>query len=211
MTHTTLVLLRHGRTEWNASGRLQGQADVALDDNGLAQAEAAADYFATWHFDACYSSDLKRASVTADAVAARHGLGIGLDPRLQEMNVGTWSGKTTAEVERELPEFVRLYSSGIDFRRSATGETQAEMLERNLAGIRDILDRHPNQSVLVVTHGLVIACLVRELMGVTDPAVVPSIPSNACYSVLGWREGRGWLVTHNAPTSGFGLSLPPKL
>ena len=97
MTHTKLVFLRHGRTEWNELGKLQGQADVELDEVGEKQAEEAARFFADWDFEACYTSDLKRALRTAHMVAEPHGLDVVPDARLREINVGSWSGMTTAE------------------------------------------------------------------------------------------------------------------
>ena len=85
MTHTKLVFLRHGRTEWNELGKLQGQADVELDEVGEKQAEEAARFFADWDFEACYTSDLKRALRTAHMVAEPHGLDVVPDARLREI------------------------------------------------------------------------------------------------------------------------------
>src|SRR5690606_15712032 len=88
---THLVLLRHGQTEWNHTDRMQGQADVHLDATGVEQAHAAARALAARHFDAVYSSDLARAKATADTVAADLGLPVVVDPRLQEIHMGSWS------------------------------------------------------------------------------------------------------------------------
>jgi len=109
VTHTKLVFLRHGRTEWNELGKLQGQADVELDEVGEKQAEEAARFFADWDFEACYTSDLKRALRTAHMVAEPHGLDVVPDARLREINVGSWSGMTTAEVIRVFPGFIDFY------------------------------------------------------------------------------------------------------
>ncbi|MDO5084542.1 histidine phosphatase family protein [Arachnia propionica] len=210
MTHTRIVMLRHGRTEWNGAGRLQGQADIALDAVGLAQAGEAARYFRDWHFDACYSSDLRRAMVTAETVAGGHDLEVVAESRLREINVGSWSGKTTAEVSQELPDFIDLYTRGVDFRRSATGETLAEMTDRVVPMVLEAAARHPGGQVLLVTHGLLISTVVQALVGI-PPAVVLAIPGNVCYSVLGIAEDRRWLITHNAPTAAGGTGLPPAM
>ena len=210
MTHTRVVLLRHGRTEWNDAGRLQGQADIALDAVGVAQAGEAAGYFRDWHFDACYSSDLRRAMVTAETVALVHGLEVVAEPRLREIDVGSWSGRTTAEVAEELPNFIDLYTRGEDFRRSATGETLAEMTERVIPAVLEAAERHPGGQVLMVTHGLLISTVAQALVGIPQ-GVVLAIPGNVCYSVLGIAKDRRWLITHNSPTAAGGTGLPPAM
>jgi broad specificity phosphatase PhoE len=89
---TTLLLVRHGETDWNAEGRLQGHTDMPLNDLGRRQARALADELAGDGIEAVYSSDLARASETAEIVAERLGLPVGLDPDLREKDWGTWEG-----------------------------------------------------------------------------------------------------------------------
>ncbi len=201
MTHTRLVFLRHGRTEWNNLGKLQGQADTSLDEVGVRQAEGAARFFADWSFAACYSSDRRRALSTAEIVAAPHGLEVVPDARLQEINVGTWSGKTSAEVSLEMPDFVDLYTRGIDFRRSATGETLAEMTARALPAVREIAERHEGQRVLIVSHGLLLANVIQALVGIGVEGSVLGLLDNVCYSMVGVAGDRAWVVRHNVPTA----------
>ena len=195
MTHTKLVFLRHGRTEWNELGKLQGQADVELDEVGERQAEEAARFFADWDFGACYTSNLKRALRTAHMVVEPHGLDVVPDARLQEINIGSWSGMTTAEVVRVFPGFMDFYLQGIDFQRSATGETLAEMTARALESVREIAERNEGQQVLIVTHGLLLSKVVSAFIGIDD---VLSIPGNITYSlVIGGEKPR--LATYNTP------------
>lgn len=201
MTHTRLVFLRHGRTEWNNLGKLQGQADTSLDEVGVRQAEGAARFFADWPFASCYSSDRRRALNTAEIVAAPHGLEVVPDARLQEINVGTWSGKTSAEVSLEMPDFVDLYTRGIDFRRSATGETLAEMTARALPAVREIAERHEGQRVLIVSHGLLLANVIQALVGIGVEGSVLGLLDNVCYSMVGVAGDRAWVIRHNVPTA----------
>ena len=201
MTHTRLVFLRHGQTEWNLLGKLQGQADIDLDEVGEQQAVEAARFFQQWSFAACYTSDLKRALRTAQIVATPHGIDAVPDARLREINVGTWSGLTAAEASAELPRLAELYNRGIDFRRSPAGETQAEMVRRALPAMHEIMGQHEGQQILIVTHGLLLASIVAALVGGRDDASMLGIPDNTCYSTVTVRGGKPWLMTHNAPTT----------
>jgi probable phosphoglycerate mutase len=133
---TTLLLVRHGETDWNADGRLQGQTDRPLSDYGRRQARQLADELAGEEFDAVYASDLSRARETAEIVGERLGLPVELDAELREKDWGTWEGLTS--VERDRVEFV--------------GESTDAHQERMLRALRRISERHPGR-VLVVTHG----------------------------------------------------------
>src|SRR5438876_6692501 len=89
---TTLILARHGETDWNRDGRFQGHADPPLNDRGREQARSLADALADQPIEAIYSSDLRRAHETAQIVAQRQGLEVLVDPDLRERDVGEWSG-----------------------------------------------------------------------------------------------------------------------
>jgi broad specificity phosphatase PhoE len=135
---TTLLLVRHGETDWNADGRLQGQTDRPLSDFGRRQALQLADELADEEIAAIYSSDLSRARETAEIVGERLGLPVVLDPDLREKDWGTWEGLTATE--RDRVEFV--------------GESTEAHRERMLRGLRRIADSHATgDRVLVVTHG----------------------------------------------------------
>jgi probable phosphoglycerate mutase len=135
---TTLLLVRHGETDWNADGKLQGQTDRPLSEYGRRQARQLADELADEDFAAIYASDLSRARETAEIVGERLGLPVALDPDLREKDWGTWEGLTP--VERDRVEFV--------------GESTEAHQERMLLALRRISERHPDGGrVLVVTHG----------------------------------------------------------
>jgi broad specificity phosphatase PhoE len=135
---TTLLLVRHGETDWNADGRLQGQTDRPLSDFGRRQAQRLAEELADDELEAIYSSDLSRARETAEIVGERLGLPVVLDPDLREKDWGTWEGLTA--VERDRVDFV--------------GESTEAHQERTLEALRRISGRHPGDGlILVVTHG----------------------------------------------------------
>jgi 2,3-bisphosphoglycerate-dependent phosphoglycerate mutase len=146
----TILLVRHGETDWNRERRWQGHADRPLNETGRAQARALAEELADDPPDAVYSSDLGRASETAQIVADRLGLAVTFDPRLREVDVGEWSGMTAAEVELSFPEAMRRrLEGGTGWER---GERYEEMAERVVAALHDIAAAETGR-VLVVSHG----------------------------------------------------------
>jgi broad specificity phosphatase PhoE len=152
---TTLLLVRHGETDWNASGRLQGYTDRPLNARGRAQAKALADQLAGEEIAAVYASDLARARETAEIVGERLGLTVVIDADLREKNWGTWEGLTSEE---------RLH---VEFE----GETTEAHRERVLRAVRRIVDRHPGQRVVVVTHGGSLRRIQAAVSGVALPVL----------------------------------------
>ncbi len=153
---TTLLLVRHGETDWNAEGRLQGQTDRPLSDYGRRQAQQLAGGLESEEVEAIYSSDLARARETAEIVGERLGLTVELDPDLREKDWGTWEGLTA--LERDRVEFV--------------GESTEEHQERILRALRRISERHPGERrVLVVTHGGSMRRVQTAAMGMALPVV----------------------------------------
>jgi broad specificity phosphatase PhoE len=153
---TTLLLVRHGETDWNADGRLQGQTDRPLSDYGRGQARQLAEDLEGEGLDAIYSSDLSRARETAEIVGERLGLPVELDPDLREKDWGTWEGLTS--VERDRVEFV--------------GESTEAHQERMLRALRRISERHPGDArVLVVTHGGSMRRVQASALGLALPVV----------------------------------------
>jgi broad specificity phosphatase PhoE len=139
---TTLLLVRHGETDWNAERRWQGHTDVPLNDRGREQARGLAEQLAGEPVDAIYASDLSRATETAEIVGARLGVPVVVDPELREIDVGSREGLTGEEVgEREWD-----------------GEPHAAHGERVLRAVHRIVAAHPAGRVLVVAHG---GCLRR--------------------------------------------------
>ena len=148
---TTLFLARHGQTDWNLKHRWQGHADPPLNEVGRAQARELGASLAGRGVSAVYSSDLRRASETAELAAAGLGLPVVLDPRLREVDVGEWSGLTTAEVKARYPDGYRRRRTG------RTGWTQGEelgaMSRRVVTALLGIAAQHPGERILVVSHG----------------------------------------------------------
>jgi broad specificity phosphatase PhoE len=194
-----VVLLRHGRTEWNASGRFQGQLDSPLDPTGRAQAAAAGAALLPMQADALVSSDLKRTLDTAQVVAEACGLEVAVDERLREIHLGAWQGLTRAEARSSYPQEYARWQAGEDARRGG-GETYAEVGVRARACVDDWLERLGEGSLLLtVTHGGTARATIGTLLAMPPDTWWRLAPlSNCRWSMLA-DSGRGWrLEEHNA-------------
>lgn len=191
---TRLLLLRHGRTAWNLDGRGQGHTDIPLDDVGRAQAAAAGQAVAALRPDVVWSSDSSRARETAAAI----GLPVHVDPRLREINLGTYEGRTLAEWEADDPDTYRLWRSGHDVRRGG-GETYAEVAARASAAVGEAVASldHPSGLVVVVCHGGAIRALLTTLLALPTAPWAKLAGLNNCHCALVYDsgDGRGWRLS----------------
>ncbi|HET9437226.1 MAG TPA: histidine phosphatase family protein [Gaiellaceae bacterium] len=174
---TTILLVRHGETDWNRERRVQGHTDTPLNATGREQAAALAAALAGEPVAAVYASDLARARDTAQAVAQERGLEVRIDPDLREKHFGTWEGLYDHEVLERFPE-------------AATGpwgdgETTEQMLERVLAALSEIASRHPGEQIVAVTHGGPLRAVLRQ-------CAVDGVDSiaNCHVARIAFREGK---------------------
>jgi probable phosphoglycerate mutase len=174
-----LVLLRHGRTQFNAEGRLQGQLDPPLDGVGRAEALSVAAAVRALTPAGVVSSDLARARTTAELI----GLPFTTDERLREINLGTWQGLTLAAARERYPAEWASWREGGDGARGG-GESYLDLAKRGVAAMLDALDQlgpavsaeHP---LLVVTHGGTARCIVSSLL---------ELPEDLWWRVAGLRN-----------------------
>ncbi|MYM70642.1 histidine phosphatase family protein [Duganella sp. FT134W] len=171
MTQTTILLIRHGETAWNAVRRLQGHIDIPLNEEGERQAAALGRALAAEKLDAVLSSDLQRAMQTAHAVAAHHpGLTPSTDPQLRERAYGVFEGKLYQDIQDEYPADFQLWQSRDIDAMMPHGDRLAESFrqfyDRVIAALREVAARHPGQTVAVVAHGGVLECAYREARGI---------------------------------------------
>jgi probable phosphoglycerate mutase len=194
-----LLVWRHGRTEWNATGRFQGQLDAPLDAEGRAQAARIAPQLIAAGLSAddtvVVSSDLSRAVDTAAALTERLGVPARLDPRLREHGLGAWEGLTRDEVAQKYPDQYADWVAGRPV-RGRGGEDPAEVVQRALAALADL----PAAAVaVVVTHGGTAGRLIEALLGLGDGHRRLFAPlGNCAWSELTWHGERWRLVRHNS-------------
>jgi len=145
---TTLVLVRHGETDWNRERRFQGHADMPLNEEGRSQARGLADLLLAEPVTALYTSPLRRASETAEILAITLGVEARALEALREIDVGTWEGLTIDEVRERYPE-----RSDEDWRSGwEDGETYEELSRRVVAVLAGLGARHDGGHVVAVTH-----------------------------------------------------------
>jgi probable phosphoglycerate mutase len=189
---TTLLLVRHGETDWNRDGRWQGHSDTQLNDAGRAQARRVAGELGD--VDVIYSSDLARARETAEIIAAQLGdLEVNVDSRLRERSFGAWEGRTGPEIEADFAEQHARWRAG-----DGAGADDAEPFEAFGDRVRDFLEdvlaRHPGETVVVVAHGgpiRVIHAVASGLDYVRDHRSIPGVPNCA---VARYAAGDGKLA-----------------
>ncbi|MGL4608675.1 MAG: histidine phosphatase family protein [Trueperaceae bacterium] len=168
-----LYLIRHGKSTWNETGRIQGQTDVPLSEEGLRQAEALAQRLKTWSFDAVYSSDLKRASQTAQI--ALPNVNIHFDVRLREIHLGDFQGRTWFEMTDAERDVFSVQYAGPYHQKVPGGESNDDLRDRALSWLASL----PNEGRAVAfSHGGFISSALYTIVGRPE--------------VKHWNEPGGW-------------------
>ena len=181
MAPTTVLLVRHGETDWNRARRIQGQSDPPLNERGREQARALAERLAGTQLDAVYASDLGRARETAEILAARLELPVVVDPQLRELDFGSWEGYTVEELNAREPDAVArwLATGEAAWER---GESHAELADRVHSAVRKLAEIHAGGQILLVAHGGPVRALLMEADGldfVTERRDYPAVENCA--------------------------------
>lgn len=167
-TKTALILVRHGETVWNATGRIQGQGDSPLTERGIAQAQAVARRLQHEAFTTLYASHLNRVIETARYIATVTGHAITIDERLQERAYGIFEGLTYAEAQSQHSEIFATY----EIQRYAPdyalpgAESLRNLAERGQAVLQELAQKHPGERLVIVSHGAFLGALLRVFLGV---------------------------------------------
>lgn len=203
-----LILLRHGRTAWNAQRRFQGQADPPLDDVGRAQAYEVAPLIAALRPGVLVTSDAARAVETAECLGAATGLAVTAEPRLRERSLGHWEGLTRDEVAERYPAEYADWIAGRDV-TGRGGETRDEVAMRALAAFHDL---PPVELAVLVTHSATAMALSNALLGIDQRMHSLGPLANCHWSELTAYEADGarlWrLRGHNIGVPGVVVPLP---
>lgn len=199
MTHLTILLMRHGQTDWNKAGRWQGHADIPLNETGQQQAAALCERLQGWSIDAVYTSDLQRCVQTAVPLATALGIKPTLAPVWRERDVGDFSGLTGEQARQQYPDVWNKASRGmVD---PPNGEPFSAVQRRAWRAFETVADAHNEGTVAVISHGGLLHALLAQVMGI-DPEVYGrfSMRGNTGLSVIEVNS-RGPVVTRLNDTS----------
>ena len=161
---TEIIIIRHGETEWNKTGRFQGHSDVPLSAEGRTQAAALGKNLVVDHVDAIYASDLTRAMETAAPLAQRFGLEVISDPLLRELNFGAWEGRNFNDVNAENPNAMKNFYTDPEQADIPESEPFPEFQRRVAGRVREIVAHERGKRVVIVSHGASIRILLADLL-----------------------------------------------
>jgi broad specificity phosphatase PhoE len=189
-----LYIFRHGETDWNVEKRWQGHTDISLNARGREQARELAELLAPSRIEAILTSDLKRASDTARAVAARREIPVFETPLLREASVGVAEGRTALDVQKIYGadlwrRWLSAHPDDLDTRYPG-GESKREQLARAKKAVEDFIDEHNYQRIGVSTHGGAVRRLVHMALP-ADAAAVP-LPNCVVYKMSYDSSSRLW-------------------
>jgi len=190
---TRICLVRHGETEWNAERRIQGQIDIGLNATGLRQAAAAGRWLKTAGIVALYSSDLKRAWTTAQAIGEALALVPVAEPQMRERRYGVFEGLTYAEAQAKYPDGYAAFegrNAAYDFEN---GESLRDMYERVTGRLKMLATAHPGKNIAVVLHGGVLDIVNRFVRGNPLEAPRDFLIPNAGLNWIAAVDGR-WRI-----------------
>jgi probable phosphoglycerate mutase len=190
---TEILLIRHGETLWNQQGRMQGQHDSPLTPLGLQQARRLASRMKGVCFTALYSSDLGRAYQTARCIADETAHDIVSEPDLRERSFGIFEGLTNTEIQTRYPDHYEPFARRDPGYAMPNGESATQFRDRCVGCLERLTGRHAGETIVVVTHGLVLDALYRTACRMTLD-VPRGFPLLNC-SVNTFRHGSsGWIA-----------------
>lgn len=196
MERRRVIFARHGQTEWNKEIRFQGKTNVRLTEEGKLQAQALAQRLSSWPLEVIYTSPLDRAVYTAQAIADRHSLTPIMLPELQEIDFGSWEGRSIPELEREHHEKYSLWRADPFFNPPVGGESWEKLYTRLSRAVKIFLDGS-YKHIAVISHGGIMRALYAVFLGLNPHKVWNMDVSNCAMSGVEMRYGRPCLVFAN--------------
>lgn len=193
-----IYIVRHGETNANVKGYLQGWTNDPLNENGIKLAVITGQGMRGIHFDQCISSPLVRAMETAKIVLHESGndIPIQIDNRIKEINMGSWERKKFRPSEREVDEnnIKMFFTKPFEFGGFPGGETIAEVCERTQSFLKELIKRDDNKIYLVITHGFALRGMLNFLYKDKSDYWHGHVPYNCSVNVVEGMNGIGKLI-----------------
>ncbi len=196
---TEIILARHGETEWNVAEVFRGRIDVELNEVGKKQAELLAEHLSDLKIDAIYSSPLKRAIQTAEMIAGYHKLDVEVAPGLIDFDYGQWQGLPHQEVKDKYKELYAEWIKNPHQAKMPAGESLAEVRERTVSVVDNIIAKHEG-TVVLVSHRVVNKVLICALLGL-DNSHFWNIRLDTCGITTFAYENEQFVLTKHNDTS----------
>ena len=193
MRKTEIFLIRHGETEWNSQQRMQGHSNSDLSTTGKIQIQALGQWMKNVTFNSIYSSDTIRAKLTAEAITEFSGHKIKFDQRLREKNLGVFEGLTTDEAREKHPEIFCLFKTAGSKYIIDKGESTQQLQDRALNILNEILVKHAEERVLLVTHGGFVRVLLKHILGLSLDSPTRFFIKNTGVFRLEWKDK--WMIS----------------
>lgn len=196
---TTVILVRHGETFYNAQKRPQGFLDIKLNENGLKQAKLLAKSLKDYPIDVFIASPLNRAYVTTETVAKMHNMKIAYtDDRLKEINFGDWAGLTPEEQISKFPTVTKLWNETPCLANFPNGENLRDLQYRARAALEDAVAKYPGKTIFIGAHRYVNMTIICSVLGIDLEHFWQISQNNTCVNVLKYEDGVWQLVTMNS-------------
>ncbi len=186
---TKVIFIRHGQTEWNVTGRYQGQSDVKLTEEGRAQAAKLAENFPVDQIDAIYASDLCRAMVTAETIAERFGLEVQAEPAFRELSFGDWEGLTYQQIVAKWEDAMANFMQHPDILEIPGGESFPAVQQRAMARLRELITKHEGETIVVVAHGAVLRTMLTAALHMPLQYLWSIRQFNTAVNIVRYDEG----------------------
>jgi broad specificity phosphatase PhoE len=197
---TTILLVRHGETDWNREKVFRGVYDVPLNDNGRHQAELVAEALSSQVIDVGYTSPLSRATETASIALKSHNIHAKPHEGLLDLNYGDWTGKTEAEVASRWPNEHNAWNTQPDEARIPGGDTLQDVFDRAFAAMEQVVRSHDGQTVALFAHRVINKLLILGALGLALDRFPFILQGNCCVNKFTRVEG-GYLIEYLNDTS----------
>ncbi len=192
-----LILVRHGKTDWNETGRCQGISDVPLNLGGIEQAEKLALSLKDESIDRIYSSDLARAKTTAEKIAAYHSIDVNVRNDLREMDQGILEGLDFSYIREKYSDVLEHWRNDPETLQLPGGEALSGVQQRALDAVADIKSRFGSQNIVIVSHNLVIGTLLCRFAGSSLKEFRDYMVDEASKSVVEIYDDRFIIISFN--------------
>jgi alpha-ribazole phosphatase len=197
--HTRIHLIRHGQVVGHDQKRYNGQTDVALTDLGIEQYHQLKERLADTRISACYTSDLTRCVTGAHIICEQFGIEPVRRHELRELNIGVWEGMVWQEIQKTWPDEWQARLADLVHYRVPQGENLLDVEARVMPVIREIIDRHHGQELLVVGHGGVNRIVLLNAIGAPLAGMFNIEQNYGCYNIIDYyADGRATVKLLNS-------------